>query len=772
MSQIHPDTGGVCEGTSTNTFSVLDAPEESWNQIVEKQDLSDVIKLFKVYCPPIAASCAPGQFIVVRRDEKSERIPLTIADYSAEENTVTIVVQVVGVGSHKMDELEEGDRFLDIVGPLGHKSEIENFGTVVCIGGGLGIAPVYPIQRALKEAGNNVISIIGARAENLIFWEERMRACADDLFITTDDGSYGDKGFVTTVLQRLIDAGEKIDRVIAIGPPIMMRAVCDVTRPTGLKTVVSLNSIMVDGTGMCGGCRVEVDGETRFTCVDGPEFDGHQVNFDLLASRLRTYDVQEKEGHIFHQKQDETEDARKVKATSRAPMPAQDPQSRRHNFDEVALGYTPDMAISEALRCLKCKKPLCVKGCPVEIDIPGFIGHIQEGQFLKAVHKLKETNNLPAICGRVCPQETQCEEQCILGKKGEPIAIGRLERFVADIEVSLGKVRVPPIPPWSGKRVAVVGAGPAGLTAGADLALAGHKVVIFEALHAPGGVLVYGIPEFRLPKDIVQRECEYLEELGVEFRMNMPIGNAASVPQLLKEGFDAVFIGTGAGLPWFLGIPGENLKGVYSSNEFLTRVNLMKAYKFPEYDTPVLCGNNVAVIGGGNVAMDSARSALRLGADNVYIVYRRTRKEMPARDEEIEHALEEGVVFKELTNPMRVLGDDQGWINGLECVLMELGEPDDSGRRRPVPIKGSEHVIKVDEFIVAIGQGPNPILTRDWSELELDKRGNIPVDETQMTNIPGVFAGGDIVTGAATVIEAMGAGKKAARSIDEYLKGK
>jgi glutamate synthase (NADPH/NADH) small chain len=522
----------------------------------------------------------------------------------------------------------------------------------------------------------------------------------------------------------------------------MMRAVAETTRPSGTKTIVSLNSIMVDGTGMCGGCRVEVGGETKFTCVDGPEFDAHGVDFDLLMSRLGTYAEDEKLASSRHDELERELCAHGVcKAENRTPMPAQDPMSRRHNFDEVALGYTPQMARSEALRCLQCKKSPCVAGCPVNIDIPAFVRLIQEGHFLAAARKIKEQNNLPAICGRVCPQETQCEVKCVLARKGEPVAIGRLERFAADAEAKVGSVRVPHVGEWTGKRVAIVGAGPAGLTAAADLALMGHGVTIFEALHKPGGVLVYGIPEFRLPKEIVRRECEHLEKLGVEFRVNMPVGPSVTVPQMLEGGFDAAFIGTGAGLPRFLGIPGENLKGV----------------------------RNVAVVGGGNVAMDSARSALRLGADNVWIIYRRTRKEMPARDEEIDHALEEGVVFKELTNPARVLGDDDGWVRGLECIVMELGEPDDSGRRRPVPIEGSNHVIDVDQFVVAVGNGPNPMLTRNWPELKLNRRGNIDVDEDQMTNVPGVFAGGDIVTGAATVIEAMGAGKRASRAISLYL---
>jgi glutamate synthase (NADPH/NADH) small chain len=486
------------------------------------------------------------------------------------------------------------------------------------------------------------------------------------------------------VLQRLLDAGRKLDRVVAIGPPVMMRAVAEVTRKPAVPTIVSLNSVMVDGTGMCGGCRVEVGGKTRFTCVDGPEFDGHQVNFKLLLSRLNTYRPEETRAVAQHEKE-RAEAARPVKARERVGMPEQDPVLRRKNFDEVALGYTAEQAQSEALRCIQCRKPTCVAGCPVNIDIPAFIKDIAEGRFPASARKLRETNNLPAICGRVCPQETQCEQVCVLARKQQAIAIGRLERFVADWEAAQGRLRAPAPPAPTGYRVAVIGAGPAGLTASADLALLGHRVTVFEALASPGGVLVYGIPEFRLPKAIVQRECEYLEELGVEFRTNTPIGGALTVPLLLKEGFDAVFIGTGAGLPQFLGVPGENLKGVYSSNEFLTRVNYMKAYRFPEYQTPVRVGRRVAVVGGGNVALDSARSALRLGAEQVYLVYRRSRQEMPARAEELRHALEEGLELRELTNPVRVLGDSDDWVVGLECLRMELGEPDASGRRRPVP---------------------------------------------------------------------------------------
>lgn len=740
------------------------------NRILKKTTLAKGIRAYEIYCPVIAGSCRPGQFLVVRQDETAERVPLTIADHNPQTGVIVMVVHIVGVASQRLDTLGEGDRIRDIVGPLGHPSEIENFGTVVCVGGGLGIAPVYPIQRALQQAGNRVISIIGARSKDLLFWGDRMGACADDLFVATDDGSAGEKGFVTTILSRLIASGEQIDRVVAIGPPIMMRAVAEVTRDPRIPTIASLNSIMVDGTGMCGGCRVEVGGETRFTCVDGPEFDAHQVNFDLLLSRLSTYEREENRARWDLETRQQLEEKRVRKAKSRVPMPTRDPISRTRDFNEVALGYSPEMARSEAMRCLQCKNARCVEGCPVSIDIPAFIGEIAGGHFLAAAHKLKEQNFLPSVCGRVCPQESQCEEKCILANKGNPIAIGRLERFAADIESTLGDVRIPDVPAASGKRVAVVGGGPAGLSCAADLAMFGHGVTIFEALHAPGGVLIYGIPEFRLPKAIVERECRFLEQLGVEFRLNTPVGTGISVPQLLEDGFDAVFVSTGAGLPWFLNISGENLKGVYSSNEFLTRVNLMKAYRFPEYDTPVHVGQNIGVIGGGNVAMDAARSALRLGAENVYIVYRRTRKEMPARAEEIAHALEEGAILRELTQPLAILGDEEEWVRGMRCQVMELGEPDASGRQRPVPVQGSEYDLHLDQVIVAIGQGANPILTRNWPDLTLDDRGNIPVGESMMTNVPGVFAGGDIVTGAATVIEAMGAGKDAARSIESWLR--
>ena len=456
--------------------------------------------------------------------------------------------------------------------------------------------------------------------------------------------------------------------------------------------------------------------------------------------------------------------------TPRQPMPEQAPEDRVANFLEVPFGYTQELALLEAGRCLLCKKPRCVTGCPVNIDIPGFISLIRDGKFIEAALKIKEQNALPAVCGRVCPQEEQCEKMCVLGVKGEPVAIGRLEIFVADFERGSGKTTLPQLPPSTGKRVAVIGAGPAGLTVAGDLIRLGHAVTVFEALQDLGGVLVYGIPEFRLPKEIVRAETDYLTKLGVKFVLDYVVGRNCTVIELLeKEGFDAVFIGTGAGLPSFMGIPGENLVGVYSANEYLTRSNLMKAYLFPEYDTPPVKRAKVAVIGGGNVAMDSARTALRLGAE-VTIVYRRAREQMPAREEEIHHAEQEGVVMKLLNNPIRIIGDDHHRVTAMECIRMELGEPDDSGRRRPVPVEGSEFTLETDTVVVAIGNKPNPLIPQTMSELEITKWGTIVADEESMaTSVPGVFAAGDIVTGAATVISAMGDAKKAAHSIHQYL---
>jgi glutamate synthase (NADPH/NADH) small chain len=744
--------------------------EPKQNEIMEKRQLAPSIVLFKLYVPDIASKVKAGQFVVLRADDYAERIPLTVADYDRETGQITVIFQVVGTSTQKMAKYEKGHRLLDVVGPLGKPSHVEKFGTVVCVGGGVGVAPVYPIAKALHQKGNKVISIIGARNKEMLILEDEMKAISDELYVTTDDGTYGHHGFVTDVLKKLIEDGTKINLVIGIGPVVMMRAVANTTKPFQLKTVVSLNTIMVDGTGMCGCCRATIGGETKFVCVDGPEFDGHLVDFNELVMRQGMYNREERRAQWDHKCKMEAAEMKIKKSKRREPMPEQNPKMRIQNFSEVALGYTRENALREASRCLNCKNQPCVSGCPVNVQIPAFIKKIKEGDFMGAIRTIKETNALPAVCGRVCPQESQCEKECIVGKKGEPVAIGRLERFAADYELSLGDVRVLDTPEPSGKKVAIIGAGPAGLTVAGELSKKGHGVTVFEALHKAGGVLVYGIPEFRLPKAIVQREVDYVQKLGANIKVDTIVGQSITVDELFAQGYDAIFVGTGAGLPYFLNIPGENLNGVYSANEFLTRSNLMKAYLFPEYDTPVRVGSKVAVIGGGNVAMDGARVSKRLGAD-VHLVYRRSRDEMPARAEEAHHAEEEGIHFNLLTNPIRVVGDDKGWVKGLECVKMELGEPDASGRRRPVEVKGSNFIIDVDVVIVAIGQGPNPILTQNTEGLKLRRSGNIEADdETGKTSRKGVFAGGDIVTGAATVILAMGAGRKAAAAMDEYLR--
>ena len=765
-------------------------------KIIEKEKIAEAIYSITVEAPKIAVKRKAGQFVVLITDEKGERVPLTIAGSDKDKGTIDIVFQTVGHTTRLLATLEPGDCIRDILGPLGHPTYIENFGTAVCIGGGLGIALAMPITEALYEAGNNVVSIISARNESLLLMEDRLREISNELLIATDDGSKGFHGFPTQILQEMIDNKKKIDIVFAVGPVPLMGAVCKVTKPYNIKTIVSLNPIMVDATGMCGACRVEVGGKTKFACVDGPEFDGHLVDFDTLMKRLRIYTDTETEdsrkdaqAEPCRMDEEKTETYKKVEEEllsqqtvlkegekrvkiPRQIMPQQSAKTRSKNFKEVPFGYSVEQAQREATRCIQCKKPLCFEGCPVNIDIPAFIKLIGEGDFIGAARKIKETNGLPAVCGRVCPQEDQCEMVCIVGKKSDPVCIGNLERFVADYEREHGDVYIPDIPEKTGHKIAVVGSGPAGLTVAGDLAKRGHDITIFETLHKAGGVLVYGIPEFRLPKSIVQSEVDYLIKLGVKLELNSVIGKTETVDELLNDGFDAVFLGTGAGLPMFMQIPGENLNGVYSANEYLTRVNLMKAYD-PEYETPVLRKKKVAVLGGGNVAMDSARTALRLGGENVYVVYRRSRKEMPARIDEIHHGEEEGIEFKFLMNPVRILGDDKGWVRGLECIKMKLGEPDASGRRRPIPIEGSEIFLDVECVIVAIGNGPNPLITAVTPDIKTNRRGNIVADEeTGTTTKKGVFAGGDIVTGAATVILAMGAGKKAAVAIDNYVMGR
>ena len=743
--------------------------------ISDAQFIAPDIKQFIINAPVIAKKRKPGQFVIIRISDKGERIPLTIVDSDQTTGTITLIVQGIGKSTRQINQLEAGDLILDMVGPLGNPSEVDYFGHVVVIGGGVGTAVSYPQAKALKEVGNRITAIIGARTQKLVILEDELKQISDEVYVCTDDGSYGQEGFVTQQLQTLIDDDDKIDFVLAVGPLPMMRAVADMTRPHNIQTVVSLNSIMVDGTGMCGGCRVALDGSVKFACVDGPEFDAHLVDFETLMNRNRAY-LHEEQCALEESAQEvERANRREIRKIPRQPIPAREPAERIEDFEEVSIGFTEALMLLEAQRCLECKRPACVAGCPVEVKIPDFIHLIKNKQYIPASKLIKEDNVLAAVCSRVCPQSDQCEGACILTKRDESVAIGALARFVTDYERTHGNLTPEPIPfeKKTGKKVAIIGSGPAGLSCAGDLIRMGHDVTVFEAFHEYGGVLIYGIPEFRLPKEIVREEVDALAALGVEFKANIVIGVTYTIDELMEEeGYDAVFVGVGAGLPYFMNIPGENLVGVYSANEFLTRVNLMKAYQFPKHDTPVIdCkGKNVAVIGGGNTALDSARVALRLGAKKSSIIYRRTAKEMPARLEEIEHAKEEKIDFQFLKAPVALIGDDQGWLKAMRLIRMELGEPDQSGRRRPIPIEGSEYEEPVDLVIVAIGNGSNPIIQRTTEDLEFNRWGNIVTDEdTMATSKPGVYAGGDIVTGGATVILAMGAGRQAARAIDNYL---
>lgn len=758
--------------------------------------------LWDVQAPDVARAAQPGHFVMARVDEHGERIPLTVADFDVERGTVTVVIQAVGKTTHEMMALREGDTILDFIGPLGLPSHIRKLdGTVVLVGGGLGVAPIYPQLREYKLRGNRTISIIGFRTRDLMFWEDQFRRYSDELIVATDDGSYGRKGFVTHVLADVLANEKDVREVVAIGPIPMMKACSDTTRPFAVPTVVSLNSIMVDGTGMCGSCRVTVGGNMKFACVDGADFDGHQVNFDELTLRQKRFEREEKAAMERFRSESAKLASLAVEISpngahstcelpvpvaapgprvpknirtipqERAPMPHQPAEVRAHNFQEVALGLDLEGALHEAERCLRCKKPRCVPGCPVGIDIPAFIAALQEKDIKQSYQILKSTNALPAVCGRVCPQESQCEATCVVGLKLKPVAIGRLERFVADAARGRGWDEIPDAPAGVGKRAAIVGSGPSGLACAGELARHGVKVTVFEALHVAGGVLKYGIPEFRLPDMIIDAEIDNLKKMGVEIRLDTIIGKLFTIPQLLTEmGYDAAFVGTGAGSPKFAGIPGEAFNGVFSANEFLTRVNLMRGYRQPLYDTPVGMGKRVAVVGAGNTAMDACRVALRMGAESVTCVYRRSRRESPARVEELEHAIEEGIQFLWLTAPVEIIGNSAGWVTGMRCQKMDLGEPDASGRRRPVPVEGSDFLLDVDTVIYALGTTANPIIAQTTPGLQNNKWGYIVIDEQSgMTSIPGVFAGGDIVTGAATVILAMGAGKRAAKGMLEYM---
>lgn len=780
------------------------------NKILRKEQFSENVFLFEIEAPLIAKSRKAGNFIIIRVDKNGERIPLTIADADVNKGSITIVVQRVGLSSQKLCGLNEGDVIADVVGPLGNPTHIENFGTVVCAGGGVGVAPMLPIIRALKAAGNRVLSVIAGRNKDLIILENEVRASSDELIIMTDDGSYGEKGVVTVGIETFIKQ-EHVDKVFAIGPPVMMKFCCMLTQKYNIPTDVSLNTIMVDGTGMCGACRLTIGGKTKFVCIDGPEFDGALVDWDEMLKRMGTFkraeqeEMEHYEQHLnsvspdinvstsnikmdveatsetIEQLTDRNSQWRKdlraaIKAKDRMAiprvvMPELDAEYRSHTrTEEVNKGLTKEMAMTEARRCLDCAKPSCVTGCPVSIDIPSFIKNIERGQFIAAAKVLKNTSSLPAVCGRVCPQEKQCESKCVHLKTGEPaVAIGYLERFAADYERESGNIVLPEIKPSNGVKIAVVGSGPAGLSFAGDMAKKGYEVTVFEALHEIGGVLKYGIPEFRLPNRIVDVEIENLMKMGVAFITDCIIGKTISIEQLESEGFRGIFIASGAGLPNFMGIPGENSINIMSSNEYLTRVNLMDAAN-PSTDTPINIGHNVLVVGGGNTAMDSCRTARRLGG-NVTLVYRRSEKEMPARLEEVKHAKEEGIKFMTLHNPIEYIADENGAVKQVRLQEMRLGEPDESGRRSPEPIPGAIKTMDIDQVIVAVGVSPNPLVPKSVKGLELGRKNTIVVNEEMQSSRPEIYAGGDIVRGGATVILAMGDGRRAADNMDKQLSG-
>ncbi|MCQ2328598.1 MAG: bifunctional dihydroorotate dehydrogenase B NAD binding subunit/NADPH-dependent glutamate synthase [Paludibacteraceae bacterium] len=742
------------------------------NKIISKRFFSDNVAEIVVEAPLIARSRKAGHFVIIRVDAHSERMPLTISAADTDKGTITLVVQRIGVSSTKLCAMEPGQYLQDVVGPLGKATHIENFGTVVCACGGVGAAPMLPIAEALKKAGNRVITVLAARNKDLIILKDELSQWSDEVIVMTDDGSMGQQGVVTVGVEQVINR-EPVDKCITIGPAIMMKFVSLTTKKYNIPTDASLNTIMVDGTGMCGACRVSIDGQTKFVCVDGPEFDAHQVDWDEMMTRLRSYKPEEAIAMDQYQQSQHPLTVKERVAIPRVKMNELSPEVRiRSLHAEVNQGLTMEQALTEAHRCLNCPKPTCVEGCPVNIQIPAFIKKVEQGDINGAAAVIAQSSTLPAVCGRVCPQEKQCESRCIHQKMGhEPVAIGYLERFVADN----GRVDVDVNVDEKGSaantktKIAVVGSGPAGLAFAGDMAKYGYAVTVFEALHEIGGVLKYGIPEFRLPNRIVDKEIDGLKQLGVIFQTDTIIGKTLTIDDLQQQGFAAIFVGSGAGLPRFMNIPGENLNGVMSCNEYLTRVNLMDASN-AHTDTPLLYGKNVAVIGGGNTAMDAVRTAKRLGAEHAMIVYRRSEDEMPARVEEVRHAKEEGIEFMTLHNPIEYHADENGRVKEAVLQVMELGEPDESGRRSPIAIEGKTITIPVDLVIVSVGVSPNPLIPNTVSGLEISRKGTIVVgDDTMQSSIPTLFAGGDIVRGGATVILAMSDGRKAAKAMHEYL---
>jgi len=747
-------------------------------EIISKRLLnSHEIYRMEIHAPWISLSGKPGQFVIVIPHENGERIPLTISDIVYQRQSVVIVFQVVGETTRQLAEMQEGEDLYTIVGPLGRPSELiekhekGELRRLLFVAGGVGIAPVFPQVKWAFRQGIPTDVIIGARSKDLLFYEDELRAVCHNLHIMTDDGSYGEQGLVTAKVDELCTKGVEYSHCVAIGPLPMMKFVSLTTKKYELPTIVSLNCMMVDGTGMCGACRVRVGEEVKFCCVDGPEFDGHLVDFDEAARKLKTPDARRyriataSEGHKCNLAP--AVESAMSEAQKRQKPREQDPKVRARNFDEVSFGLTEHQAIVEAGRCLQCKKPRCVEACPVGINIPRFIQNIKEENFNQAYITISHDSALPAVCGRVCPQETQCEGSCVMGVKAEPIAIGALERFVADNHRAKSKPQSPCYP--AGRKVAVIGSGPSGLTCAGDLAKHGYQVTVFEALHHAGGVLVYGIPEFRLPKQrVVEPEIENLRRLGVEIRPNVIIGKSITIDQLFEDmEYDAVYIASGAGLPKFMGVKGETLIGVISANELLTRTNLMHGYD-EQYDTPIYLGKKVIVVGGGNVAMDAARTALRLGSE-VTVVYRRGQEDMPARREEVHHAMEEGVQFMFQTAPLEILGNEDGTVRALRCVKMAMGEPDEKGRRKFSPIENSECDVEADTIVAALGTSPNPLIRTTTPGLECETWGGIKADENGQTSRKLIFAGGDAVSGAATVILAMGAGRKAAAAIMQAL---